>query len=506
MTVIVDYFPFFNEKELLELRINLLKNYVDQFIISEANKSHSGNSKPFICNQLIKELNLPSEKIQVLEIDIPDKNVEILESDYFYSSQAESVAVTNWSRERIQRDALMQHLLNYDDSTIFILSDCDEIIDPKYLPYFISCLQNYSSSFIKVSLVPLEGTANKRLCDDNGVCHWDRSILLCTKQQLANNGSPTKFRGGYNSPISPVWITQNNEIIRDCGWHFSWMGNENRKLIKSQNTIHAENLSVLNNLSKNSMQHITKHTSQYDCCDYDISLLPDILFDLPNVKNFLLPSNFIDKQDITINLFNLYDRFDYKFGTWGWCSNKKANKIINYVIEACSDLHNPVCVEIGVYGGKSLFPIGVALQYLNKGEVYAIDPWVNSDAIIGYSGVHYDFWSSTPLATTIYEIFLSGLEALQIKNLVKIIKTTSDNAPNIENISVLHIDGQHTDQIIRDINKYATAVVNNGYCFVDDVEWSEDTKKSIGLMKSLGFIQIDEVDGCFIYKKILNKC
>ena len=32
---IVDCFPYFNEKELLELRINLLYDHVDKFIISE---------------------------------------------------------------------------------------------------------------------------------------------------------------------------------------------------------------------------------------------------------------------------------------------------------------------------------------------------------------------------------------------------------------------------------------------------------------------------------------
>ena len=40
--MIIDSFLYFNEKELLELRINLLYDYVDKFIIFDANRTHTG--------------------------------------------------------------------------------------------------------------------------------------------------------------------------------------------------------------------------------------------------------------------------------------------------------------------------------------------------------------------------------------------------------------------------------------------------------------------------------
>ena len=39
---VVDTFPFFNELDLLEIRLNLLDPYVDCFILSEATKTFSG--------------------------------------------------------------------------------------------------------------------------------------------------------------------------------------------------------------------------------------------------------------------------------------------------------------------------------------------------------------------------------------------------------------------------------------------------------------------------------
>ena len=47
MTKVYDAFLFFNELDLLDIRLNTLDPYVDHFIISECDHSFSGNSKPF---------------------------------------------------------------------------------------------------------------------------------------------------------------------------------------------------------------------------------------------------------------------------------------------------------------------------------------------------------------------------------------------------------------------------------------------------------------------------
>ena len=44
---IYDCFIFFNELDLLEIRLSELYNYVDYFVIVEANKTFKGKSKPF---------------------------------------------------------------------------------------------------------------------------------------------------------------------------------------------------------------------------------------------------------------------------------------------------------------------------------------------------------------------------------------------------------------------------------------------------------------------------
>ena len=48
---IYDSFLFFNELDLLEIRLNVLYPYVDHFIISEQSKTHSGLEKEWIFEQ-----------------------------------------------------------------------------------------------------------------------------------------------------------------------------------------------------------------------------------------------------------------------------------------------------------------------------------------------------------------------------------------------------------------------------------------------------------------------
>ena len=43
--MIIDAFTFFNEKELVQLRIKYLNDLVDYFVIVEANTTHAGKKK-----------------------------------------------------------------------------------------------------------------------------------------------------------------------------------------------------------------------------------------------------------------------------------------------------------------------------------------------------------------------------------------------------------------------------------------------------------------------------
>lgn len=285
---IVDCFPFFSEKELLELRVNLLKDHVDEFIICEMNLTHSGMEKGFVAKNTIKEFGLPEDKIRVIEISISDDDeIEPDKGDIFHANQAKSTKPKNSTRERLQRDSLMSVLDEYSDDTVFILSDCDEIINPEFIPYFSESIRKSTNNIIKVPLVCLEGRADNRIYDVDKPLSWKDSMVVCTKNQLVNGGSPTIFRGNYNNPFPPIWL----DVDSECGWHFTFMGSKEVKKYKAESCAHSDNLNVYYNLTSDTLKEIggTIKNDNISLRDYSWSLLPREIFKNQRVFDFLLP-------------------------------------------------------------------------------------------------------------------------------------------------------------------------------------------------------------------------
>jgi predicted O-methyltransferase YrrM len=195
----------------------------------------------------------------------------------------------------------------------------------------------------------------------------------------------------------------------------------------------------------------------------------------------------------------IYQEYNDRYGIWGWCSLNKAGIIIDYMEDVFSRVDNPVCVEIGIYGGMSALPVLLDMKRLKTGKFYAIDPWSNEEATKGYEEKHYDYWNNIDL-NHVYNIFDTMLKETGTEEYVEIIKKPSDEAPKIYSIDFLYIDGQHTDQAIRDANKYASQVKQDGYCIVDDVEWGEVSQVPDAMVK-MGFEALFRIDEAVIFKR-----
>ena len=207
-------------------------------------------------------------------------------------------------------------------------------------------------------------------------------------------------------------------------------------------------------------------------------------------------------KDLTKTLVtNIYKHYDNVYGpNWGWCSLNKAGCIIDTIDEICQTIDNPVCVEIGVYGGKSVIPAALELKRHGKGKLYGIDPWDNHEAVKGYADKDYEFWSHTDLNKH-YNIFIEMIKKYECEDYVEVIKKPSDDAPLIKDIDYLYIDGQHTVQSFRDADKYGSEVKLNGYCYADDLNW-KGTQGLPEKLYSMGFELIHRVDYAGIFKRI----
>ncbi len=155
--------------------------------------------------------------------------------------------------------------------------------------------------------------------------------------------------------------------------------------------------------------------------------------------------------------------------TGSWCSNEKAQLIMDLVV-----LTKPrVCVDIGVFAGSSTLPIAAALKYIQKGKVYAIDAWSNSEAVkyMDPSDANRSWWEHVDM-TSIKQQFKTLLRQWKLEKYCTIIQKTSQAAASgvNEGIDFLHLDGDYSKQIsLQDVNLYLPKVNRHGYILMSNV-------------------------------------
>jgi beta-1,4-mannosyl-glycoprotein beta-1,4-N-acetylglucosaminyltransferase len=296
---IVDYTMYFNEIELFELRYHMLKDVVDLFVVSESDVTFAGNKKEFNLENELKKLNIDSKKVRVLKNKLYDQDLtkEIVPIDTIHSSAANDKSnVLAWVRERKQRDSLYNILNEFDEDTVFIVNDVDEIINPSHIKYLARVTRENPDKLIKIPLVLLEGQGDRRLVDTNGKnVPWDKSMYFALLSHFRKE-KPNTYRSGMQPSFPIVYIAENNARVEDLGWHFTWMGDTHKKLIKATNYGHAGNLNAVNNISKETAELLESNLSKnlsvkrHLYKEYDKTLLPKQVFELPNVEKFLFPN------------------------------------------------------------------------------------------------------------------------------------------------------------------------------------------------------------------------
>ena len=109
--MIVDCFPFFNELDLLEIRLNELSSIVDLFVLTEGTLTFRANKK---------QLYFADNKSLFSKFNI--KHIVI--DDYSRVNIADP-----WALEEHQRQTGIYHVIDMklSQSDMVLVSDCDEI-------------------------------------------------------------------------------------------------------------------------------------------------------------------------------------------------------------------------------------------------------------------------------------------------------------------------------------------------------------------------------------------
>lgn len=240
--MIYDAFLFFNELDLLELRLNYLNDVVDYFVISECDYTFSGLPKKFYFDEVKNEprfskfLNkiIHIKNYNTIEIEIPTTNNDIntfkniLTHYYSIKNTPETDnGAPHWCRDFLHREFVSFGLVNCKDSDIIIFGDVDEFPDKTKLEYkntpYIFEMKHIQGAFdVENKSEPFQGT------------------LVTTYSELKQNSlGQYRNKKRYNG-FRKVY----------GGWHLTSMGGPDRVKTKIRSWGHQElaRPDILNNV------------------------------------------------------------------------------------------------------------------------------------------------------------------------------------------------------------------------------------------------------------------
>lgn len=185
----------------------------------------------------------------------------------------------------------------------------------------------------------------------------------------------------------------------------------------------------------------------------------------------------------------------------GWATVEKAQTLAMLVVA----LRPEISCEVGLFGGRSFFGLALAHKTIGHGMAYGIDPWDIRAATEGYTGGNKEYWSDMKM-DAIQSDFMATLKRLELESVTKILKQKSDDVTPPKNLGLVHLDGQHTEQAIRDVNRFAPNVKRGGLVVMDDLSWANDGDKpvlrAVDELKKLGFVDLYAVDDWAVFKRL----
>ncbi len=199
--MVYDCFMFFNELELLEIRLHELSGVVDRFVLAESTLTHSRQPKPLYFQENADKFRAFADKIHHIVVDD-------FPADYKDA----------WTYENHQRDQVKQALTHCRPDDAILISDVDEIpkaetlikvletpgikiLEQKMFYYYLNMF-NYKNPW------------------------WRRGTRVIRWEDFTN--SATEIRLGPGT------------LVPDGGWHFSYLGGAEKVRQKIEAFAHQE--------------------------------------------------------------------------------------------------------------------------------------------------------------------------------------------------------------------------------------------------------------------------
>lgn len=225
--MIYDCIPFFNELDILKLRMQIMAPYVDKFVLEESTVTFSGQKK---------EMLFADNREMFREFE--DKIVYIAVKDSPMSG------VTTHERDKFQKNQLIRGMAECRPDDIVIFGDVDEIPNPETLQ---KILKNFDPARIYhlaqrmfYCFLNMEEVSGNLLSITGEFPGIARKQWLGTK--ICSFGNLPEEGIVYLREVSPE--DPRSVRVAEGGWHFGYMGGDRdvakRISVKVQAAAHQE--------------------------------------------------------------------------------------------------------------------------------------------------------------------------------------------------------------------------------------------------------------------------
>ena len=132
-TMLIDAFMFFQEFEILKLRLAVLSPLVDKFVIVEADATHSGRRRDYIFPAYC-ERHLSKYAAQILYHPI---SIDLSKFHTDWRPEIFDLSTDHWKLENLQRNAIDDACRPFAEEDLLMISDVDEIPQREAVEYVL---------------------------------------------------------------------------------------------------------------------------------------------------------------------------------------------------------------------------------------------------------------------------------------------------------------------------------------------------------------------------------
>lgn len=247
---IYDCFLFFNENDLLEIRLNELDKVVDYFVIVESNFTFSKKTKGF---------NLDLKRFEKFK----DKIIYIQDNVFLKSPNP-------WKAEKHQRNELIKGLKNAKDNDLVLLTDLDEIPRQEKIIEAFYIINYLNRKYVRLGMENYFYAFNNK-CKN---CALNYAPIFTTKQNITSMQDLRK--------VSKEYVN-----IPNAGWHYSFLCSFEDMIKKIDSYSHQEANKPPNNDIKFIEARIKDGKSNYSYCEEEFQI---VKLNRKNCSKYLLKS------------------------------------------------------------------------------------------------------------------------------------------------------------------------------------------------------------------------